>query len=186
MLRLYQRFKQSNLSRAVFCREEGLTAAQFTYWCRRFEQESTPDEASPPSITLSQLSTPIQAVQEPVEREALAANPVAEPTPPAIPGFTQLHLSAPATHPLIVIGPGTERTGRVLHASRSFISQNVTGLNMLALSSSCRYFLYQKGAWTSNARFDRQVLWNLLAGWAGKKRTSAEPFGPQIKSDDLI
>jgi hypothetical protein len=34
MLRLYQRFQQSNLTRAAFGREEGITAAQFTYWCQ--------------------------------------------------------------------------------------------------------------------------------------------------------
>ncbi len=98
MLRLYQRFQQSNLTRAAFCREEGITAAQFTYWCRRFEQECDPSEVKTTTLTLAQVRTPIQAVKELVEREAFAANPVAEPTPPTIPGFTQLHLPAPATH----------------------------------------------------------------------------------------
>jgi hypothetical protein len=77
---------------------------QFTYWCQRFEQESKPADVSPAPITLAQLSTPIQAVKEP------AANPVAEPTPPAIPGFTQLHLPTPATHsvcPTAVISTGS-------------------------------------------------------------------------------
>jgi transposase-like protein len=105
MLRLYQRFQQSNLTRAAFCREEGITAAQFTYWCRRFEQESDPDDASPTSITLSQLSTPIQAVKEPVEREAFAANPVAEPIPAPCSGFTQLHLPDPPATPVQSVCP---------------------------------------------------------------------------------
>jgi hypothetical protein len=95
MQRLYERFKQSQLTRTAFCREEGITAAQFTYWCRRFEQESTPTQVQSPPITLAQVSTPIQAVKEP------AANPVAEPSP----SFTQLHLSEPLTTPSSPITP---------------------------------------------------------------------------------
>jgi transposase-like protein len=101
MLRLYQRYKQSQKTRAAFCREEGITAAQFTYWCRRFEQESTAADACPTSITLSQVSTPIEAVQEPVAKKTYAANPVAEPIPATSSSFTQLHLpdtSTPAAH----------------------------------------------------------------------------------------
>ncbi|MDJ1501202.1 IS66 family insertion sequence element accessory protein TnpA [Xanthocytophaga agilis] len=56
--RIYQRFKQSNLTRAAYCRQEGITAAQFIYWCKRFEQESNPTESS---STLAQVSTPIQS-----------------------------------------------------------------------------------------------------------------------------
>jgi transposase-like protein len=68
MLRLYQRYKQSQKTRAAFCREEGITAAQFTYWCRRFDQESNSAVAIPAPIIHSQVSTPIQAVKESVER----------------------------------------------------------------------------------------------------------------------
>ncbi len=93
MQRLYQCFKQS--TGAAFCREEGIRAAQFTYWCRRFEQESNPTEASPVPFTLAQVSTPIQAAKEPVERKTFSEKPgVAEPTP-ATPGFTQLPLPVP-------------------------------------------------------------------------------------------
>jgi hypothetical protein len=172
MLRLYQRFQQSNLTRAAFCREEGITTAQFTYWCRRFEQESDPTEVSQAAITLAQVSTPIQAVKEPIEREASAENQVAEPWP----GFTQLHLPGstdnfrsfwmPNSSHLYSssngIGLGRERMDRVLYADRSFVSQNITELKgrvpMLALSSSCRYFLYQKGTWTS----DQDLIWDPL------------------------
>jgi transposase-like protein len=94
MLRLFQRFKQSNLTRAAFCREEGITAAQFTYWCRRFEQENNPTEASSAPITLAQVSTPILVVKEPEEDKAFS--------PETTSSFTQLHLpdqltTAPAT-----------------------------------------------------------------------------------------
>ncbi len=65
---LNQRFKQSNLTRAACYREEGTTAAQFTCWCQRLEEESNQKEVNPASITLAQVCTPIQAVKEPVER----------------------------------------------------------------------------------------------------------------------
>jgi transposase-like protein len=113
MLRLYQRFQQSNLTRAAFCREEGITAAQFTYWCSRFEHESIATEVSQAPITLAQVSTPIQAVQEPVVRKTLAEKPEVEPTPATSPGFTRLHLPESSafstttpvipTRPLIVL-----------------------------------------------------------------------------------
>ena len=119
MLRLYQRFQQSHLTRAAFCREEGITTAQFTYWCRRFEKDSDPAEVKVKvtPITLSQVSTPIQAVKDPAEREASTENPVAAPIPATSSGFTQLHLPDPpatavhagcttpaiSTRPLIVL-----------------------------------------------------------------------------------
>jgi transposase-like protein len=108
MLRLYQRYKQSNLTRAAFCREEGITAAQFTYWCRRFEEESSPTEVSPAPITFAQVSTPIQAVKEPVERETSAEKPAAALIPATSSGFTQLHLpDAQATSSTTTAGIST-------------------------------------------------------------------------------
>jgi transposase-like protein len=85
MLQLCHRFQQSHLTKAAFCRNEGITAAQFTYWCRRFGQESIPTEVSQAPVTLAQVST---TIQEPEERKTSAEKTVTELTP-ATPGFTQ-------------------------------------------------------------------------------------------------
>jgi hypothetical protein len=85
MRKLYHRFQQSTLTRAAFCREEGISAAQFIYWCRFFEKESA---ATPVSLTLAQVSTPIQVI-----KESEASKPF---SPETSSSFTQLHLPEPA------------------------------------------------------------------------------------------
>jgi transposase-like protein len=92
------------LTKAAFCREEGITAAQFTYWCRRFDAENNSAEVISAPITLAQVSTPIQAVKELEERKLLPTSPETTSS------FTQLHLPesptpASTTSPAVSVTP---------------------------------------------------------------------------------
>jgi hypothetical protein len=118
----YGRYKASKLSRKAFCKAEGLSLAQFTYWCQRFDKElslsPTPEKAkpgspipsNPPTIPTSGFKEIILASQAslPVAEMTPLIPPVSEttraPTPPSIPATVAL------TSPVMVLDlPGKAR-----------------------------------------------------------------------------
>ena len=57
MEQYYQRFQQSKLSRPAFCQAEGLSYAQFCYWCKRLAKENR--SSSFKQLTLPTSPTPL-------------------------------------------------------------------------------------------------------------------------------
>lgn len=63
----YERYKQSHLTKADFCQKENLSVPQFTYWIKRFDQES---QAS----AFTQVNLP--AIQPPISPSPAKGGPL--------------------------------------------------------------------------------------------------------------
>lgn len=87
MEQTYGRYKASKLSRNAFCQAEGISLAQFTYWCQRFDKELT---ISPPTEIAKSSST-------------VAANGAIAPNP----SFTQISLPTDKSTSSIPLAPAT-------------------------------------------------------------------------------
>ncbi len=96
----YGRYQASKLSRKAFCKAEGLSLAQFTYWCQRFEKKlslhSTAEKtiqdspiSSSAGVAFTQITLPDEATLPAGESEPLAAS-VSESSPtPATPSVRE-------------------------------------------------------------------------------------------------
>ncbi len=107
----YGRYKASKLSRKAFCKAEGISLAQFTYWCQRFDKELTvsstaekanadsPIPSNPPTIPTSGFKEITPASQAGLSRGE------SEPLTLQIPVSSPVSVSSPASEPLVPSTP---------------------------------------------------------------------------------
>src|SRR5680860_1282095 len=70
MRRLYEQWQSSGISKAAFCRQQGIVNPTFHYWIKKFRGEELP--LSPPARSRGFSQIPVRPVTAAQDQQALA------------------------------------------------------------------------------------------------------------------